>query len=240
MLRTCFKVVHVLVKLFATLIEFTGKRKLEISGPKTVRELLNELDRMFPGGFKKELEQGYIILVNGKNIEHLQGLDTPLKEDDTVSIFRRREAVEVAIKFAPNKEYTFTLWDGKVIVKPKLDMKYLYVEITSRCNLKCEMCFKQYWEDTEGDMDWNLFLKILDDAEAFPPELRMIYFGGIGEPTVHPRFMDMVRDVKRRGFALGISTNGTLLTDEMMREFAKIGVDLIYFSMDTVPTLRTP
>lgn len=47
-------------------------------------------------------------------------------------------------------------------------MKYLYVEITSRCNLKCEMCFKQYWEDTEGDMDWNLFLKILDDAEAFP------------------------------------------------------------------------
>lgn len=86
MLRTRFKVVHVLVKLFATLIEFTGKRKFEISGPKTVRELLNELDRMFPG-FKKEFEQGYIILVNGKNIEHLQGLDTPLKEDDTVSIF---------------------------------------------------------------------------------------------------------------------------------------------------------
>ncbi|AMQ19448.1 ubiquitin-like small modifier protein 1 [Thermococcus peptonophilus] len=75
-----------LVKLFATLIEFTGKRKLEISGPKTVGELLDELDRMFPG-FKKELEQGHIILVNGKNIEHLQGLDTPLREDDTISIF---------------------------------------------------------------------------------------------------------------------------------------------------------
>ncbi|ASJ00189.1 MoaD/ThiS family protein [Thermococcus gorgonarius] len=75
-----------LVKLFATLIEFTGKRKLEINGPKTVGELLEELDRMFPG-FKKELEQGYIILVNGKNIEHLQGLDTPLSDEDTVSIF---------------------------------------------------------------------------------------------------------------------------------------------------------
>ena len=75
-----------LVKLFATLIEFTGKRKLEISGPKTVGGLLNELDRMFPG-FKKELEQGYIILVNGKNIEHLKGLDTPLSDGDTVSIF---------------------------------------------------------------------------------------------------------------------------------------------------------
>ncbi|MDV3103140.1 MoaD/ThiS family protein [Thermococcus waiotapuensis] len=75
-----------LVKLFATLIEFTGKRKLEISGPKTVGELLEELDRMFPG-FKKELERGYLILVNGKNIEHLRGLDTPLSDEDTVSIF---------------------------------------------------------------------------------------------------------------------------------------------------------
>lgn len=86
MLKIHFKVVYVLVKLFATLIEFTGKRKLEISGPKTVRELLDELERAFPG-FKKELEKGHIILVNGKNIEHLQGLETPIEENDTVSIF---------------------------------------------------------------------------------------------------------------------------------------------------------
>ena len=145
------------------------------------------------------------------------------------------EAIEMGIKL--DKEYTFTLWDGKVIVRPKLDMKYLYIEITSRCNLKCEMCFKQYWEDDEGDMDWELFLKILDDAEEFP-DLKMIYLGGIGEPSVHPRFMDMVREVKRRGFALGMSTNGTLLTDKMLREFAKLGVDLVYFSMDTVPTAQ--
>ncbi|WP_297499021.1 MoaD/ThiS family protein [Thermococcus sp.] len=75
-----------LVKFFATLIEFTGKRRLEIHGPKTVGELLDRLDETFPG-FKEQLEKGYIILVNGKNIEHLQGFDTPLSDDDTVSIF---------------------------------------------------------------------------------------------------------------------------------------------------------
>ncbi len=74
------------VKVFATLIDIVGKRMLELSGPKTVKELLNELDNRFPG-FKKELEKGFIILVNGKNIEHLQGLETPINEDDTVSIF---------------------------------------------------------------------------------------------------------------------------------------------------------
>ncbi|WP_048150362.1 ubiquitin-like small modifier protein 1 [Palaeococcus ferrophilus] len=74
------------VKLFATLIELTGRRRLEVEGIETVGELLDELERMFPG-FKRELEKGFMILVNGKNIEHLNGLDTPLKEDDTVSIF---------------------------------------------------------------------------------------------------------------------------------------------------------
>ena len=74
------------VKVFATLIDIVGKRMLELSGPKTVRELLDELDKRYPG-FKKELEKGFIILVNGRNIEHLQSLETPINEDDTVSIF---------------------------------------------------------------------------------------------------------------------------------------------------------
>ncbi|AEH24630.1 tungsten cofactor oxidoreductase radical SAM maturase [Pyrococcus yayanosii] len=131
--------------------------------------------------------------------------------------------------------YKFSLWGARILIQPKPDLRYLYIEITNRCNLHCRMCFKQYWEDKEGDMDWDLFLKVLDDAEDLP-ELKMIYFGGIGEPTVHPRFMDMVREVKKRGFALGISTNGTLLTEGVMEELVELGVDLIYFSMDAVPT----
>lgn len=38
-------------------------------------------------GIKKELEKGFIILVNGKNIEHLEKLNTKLKDEDLVSIF---------------------------------------------------------------------------------------------------------------------------------------------------------
>ncbi|WP_297504485.1 tungsten cofactor oxidoreductase radical SAM maturase, partial [Thermococcus sp.] len=134
-----------------------------------------------------------------------------------------------------NNAHKFELNGTFVLIPKKPDLKYLYIEITNRCNLRCEMCFKQYWEDPEGDMDWELFLKILDDAEELP-DLEMIYFGGIGEPTVHPRFMDMVREVKRRGFALGISTNGFLLTDKRIRELVELGVDLMYFSVDSVPT----
>lgn len=130
-------------------------------------------------------------------------------------------------------------FDNSLILIPKEpDLKYLYIEITNRCNLRCEMCFKQYWEDKEGDLDYNLFLKILDDAKEFP-ELEMIYFGGIGEPTVHPRFMDMVKEVKKRGYALGMSTNGFLLTDKRIKELVELGTDLIYISLDAIPTQET-
>ncbi len=74
------------VKVFATLVEVTGQRRLMVEGVGTVGELLKVLYAKFPG-FRKELERGYIILVNGHNIVHLNGLDTPLNEEDTVSIF---------------------------------------------------------------------------------------------------------------------------------------------------------
>ncbi|HCA40738.1 MAG TPA: hypothetical protein DEP01_04035 [Aminobacterium sp.] len=35
----------------------------------------------------KKLLMGTIIMVNGKHIVHLQGLDTPLNDSDTVNIF---------------------------------------------------------------------------------------------------------------------------------------------------------
>lgn len=38
-------------------------------------------------GKKKELSGNVLILVNGRAIEHLSGLDTPLKGSDEVAIF---------------------------------------------------------------------------------------------------------------------------------------------------------
>ncbi|MFA4646845.1 MoaD family protein [Pyrococcus kukulkanii] len=75
----------VTVKVFATLIEIIGRRMFEEEAS-TVKELLEKIYAKYPK-VKEELEAGYIILVNGHNIEHLQGLETPLKEGDIVSIF---------------------------------------------------------------------------------------------------------------------------------------------------------
>jgi tungsten cofactor oxidoreducase radical SAM maturase len=127
---------------------------------------------------------------------------------------------------------------GKICLEERTDLKYLFLEITNRCNLNCKMCFKHAWSDREGDMSPALFDKLLDDAGAFN-ELRLIYFGGIGEPFAHPQFMEMLGETIRRGYRVGLSTNGTLLTETTMRTLVESQVDLIYFSLDVIPMMPT-
>ncbi|AEC52457.1 molybdopterin converting factor related, subunit 1 [Pyrococcus sp. NA2] len=73
------------VKVFATLIDIIGKRIFEEEA-ENVGELLEKIYAKYPK-VREELEGGYLILVNGHNIEHLQGLNTKLKHGDVVSIF---------------------------------------------------------------------------------------------------------------------------------------------------------
>lgn len=84
-----------LVKYFATYRNITRRRTEEVAAPATILALLQRLSDTYgaelrswllsPDGTQKG--DNAIIMVNGRHIEHLQGVDTPLKEDDTVSLF---------------------------------------------------------------------------------------------------------------------------------------------------------
>jgi molybdopterin synthase sulfur carrier subunit len=83
------------VKFFTSLREITGKKvdELQLQGNITVDELLTMLSEKYGKKFreyiynKKGEVQGFLsFLVNGKNINVLQGFDTELKEGDVVAI----------------------------------------------------------------------------------------------------------------------------------------------------------
>ncbi len=74
------------VKLFATLAQIAGRREVEVEATST-SQLLQRLYELFGEPFRKELEQGMIMLVNGHDVEHLRGMETPLQDGDTVSLF---------------------------------------------------------------------------------------------------------------------------------------------------------
>jgi molybdopterin synthase sulfur carrier subunit len=83
------------VKYFATIRDLTRENERRIDGrPGDLRELLTQLAERYGPPFRRAVFDGedhlhkeIIIFVNGRNVLHLQRLDTPLKDDDEISIF---------------------------------------------------------------------------------------------------------------------------------------------------------
>lgn len=81
------------VKFFAYLRDYTKTKEVDINGCSTVLELLDMLSEKYGKNLKEklfkngELSNEIIILVNGRHIVHLEGINTEIKENDEISIF---------------------------------------------------------------------------------------------------------------------------------------------------------
>ena len=83
------------VKFFANFREAVGQERVEVAAVRDVAALLDELvrrfgeriaDQLYESGSKK-LRETVNVLVNGRGVNFLSGLDTKLKDGDVVAIF---------------------------------------------------------------------------------------------------------------------------------------------------------
>lgn len=83
----------VLIRYYANLRGITGKKEEEVSDSEYVSDLLEKLKKEYGDKFTSslyrngELIGNVIILVNGININFLEGLKTKLKNEDKIDIF---------------------------------------------------------------------------------------------------------------------------------------------------------
>jgi radical SAM protein with 4Fe4S-binding SPASM domain len=103
------------------------------------------------------------------------------------------------------------------------------IESTAKCNLLCPMCLRERVYVPPRDMDFSLFRKIIDEAESFL-EFAVPY--GMGEPLLNPEIYEMIAYCRRRGIPTGISTNGTILTEESGRKLIDAGLNYLIFAFD--------
>lgn len=112
---------------------------------------------------------------------------------------------------------------------------YLLIEPVSACNLRCIMCFqidKSFTtNDYMGMMDLDLFKKVID--EAVEGGTKAVTLASRGEPTLHPKFGEMLKYCSGKFFELKINTNGTRLTDTLIHQILQSGVTNIVFSVDS-------
>lgn len=115
----------------------------------------------------------------------------------------------------------------------------LFVEVTSRCNLRCPMCVKHAGGAAapEGDMSPEIFAAL---EPAFP-RLDALVLNGIGEPLLFPRLEASIRTAKQAmpaGSWVGFQSNGHLLHADRARSLVAAGLDRIFLSVDaTSPEL---
>ena len=111
----------------------------------------------------------------------------------------------------------------------------LFVEVTTRCNLRCAMCVKYAPGQgiVEGDMTDETFERL---APVFP-HLEALVLNGIGEPLLHrglERFIARARaDMPVTGW-IGFQTNGQLIGERRASSLVASGVDRICISADAV------
>lgn len=103
---------------------------------------------------------------------------------------------------------------------------------TKACNLRCVHC---YADAAGGKRDAEMST---DDGKTFIRQLAdfgvpVVLFSG-GEPTLRDDFLELARYAGEQGVGVVVSTNGTLISEEMAREVKKIGFREVGISLDGV------
>jgi radical SAM protein with 4Fe4S-binding SPASM domain len=103
-------------------------------------------------------------------------------------------------------------------------------EVTTRCNLDCIHCYASSVDSTQAELTTNEGKRLLEQI-AEVDELRMIVITG-GEPLLRNDIFELVEYAGKLGFHIVFSTNGTLLTAEMAKDLARLGVANFSISLD--------
>ena len=110
---------------------------------------------------------------------------------------------------------------------------YLQFAITNICNAKCDFCGFAV-DRFDPKQRRSVTLKEAKDVIdiAVKNHIGYLLFVG-GEPLVHKEIRDMVRYAAQRGIHPMICTNGSLWTDQNMRELAGDGLSSVIMSIDS-------
>ena len=105
-------------------------------------------------------------------------------------------------------------WDCGLCADHEQHSCLAIVEINEACNLACPTCFADSGPHREGHRALSEIEAMLDAVVQSEGEPDLVQISG-GEPTIHPRFFEVLDAAKRRPIRhLMINTNGLRLARE--------------------------
>ncbi len=111
--------------------------------------------------------------------------------------------------------------------------KKVYVELTTRCNLRCQMCVKYMPGSciTEMDMDVAIFRQLLPVLT----HTKSLILNGIGESLLHPDLVEIIALARQRmgkEGLIGLQSNGLLVDKPLALAMIQAGLSSICLSVE--------
>jgi MoaA/NifB/PqqE/SkfB family radical SAM enzyme len=110
-------------------------------------------------------------------------------------------------------------------------LRYVDFAIGFRCNLNCSHCFATALiEKRELIVTPQQYSRIAKEAMRLGA-VNFSFQGG--EPLLYPELKDYIKAVNPKANLISVTTNGTLLTEEMVGKLKEWGVDILTVSLDS-------
>jgi len=106
--------------------------------------------------------------------------------------------------------------------------RWIQLECTTKCNLKCIMCEYSYLTGKGEDLSFEKFRHIVDSF----PNLRTIDMTGIGEAFLNRDFLRTLEHLKSKSINVTFNDNFTLLTPKIAEKLISMQIDEIVISLD--------
>ena len=114
----------------------------------------------------------------------------------------------------------------------------IVVDLCNVCNYECIHCPQSQYKKSDAFtgtyLSEEINKKLVDEAaNDGAGMIQQIRYTAAGEPLLHPKAIDMLRyAVENSKTMVTLTTNGSLLTDEMSDELLDMNIGLIDFSLD--------
>ena len=107
--------------------------------------------------------------------------------------------------------------------------RYIEVEVTTRCDLRCTMCEHTYWKEKAADMSLEQFKRILDQF----PKLTWVGTTGIGSSFLNKDYLRMLEYAKSKAIYVELFDPFHRLNEKLIDVIVKNGlIDRLVCSID--------
>lgn len=111
------------------------------------------------------------------------------------------------------------------------------IAITYSCNIKCRFCYAGCTQDKKDTLDIDAFKKILDIIR-YEAEVPSVSFTG-GEPLLNKNLSKLIKYAsKKNKMRVNLITNGTLITPQKAKDFARSGLSSAQVSIESANSIE--